>query len=142
LAGGENLYQYVLNPTDWVDPWGLVPGDYTVIGEARLPSEMYHESDYRHFQEANRQLYYQMKADPFYKANIESQYPGTFDHVSPGKRGAFSGVAPPKLTWHHHERVGGLLQLVGKNDHNIRHKDYHPSGKGGRNKWGGGSSCR
>jgi len=23
LGGGENLYSYVINPTAWVDPWGL-----------------------------------------------------------------------------------------------------------------------
>ncbi|WP_248943778.1 RHS repeat domain-containing protein [Pseudomonas tremae] len=25
LLGGENLYQYVKNPTLWIDPWGLCP---------------------------------------------------------------------------------------------------------------------
>ncbi|WP_277302672.1 RHS repeat-associated core domain-containing protein, partial [Pseudomonas viridiflava] len=26
LAGGLNNYQYVPNPTGWVDPWGLIVG--------------------------------------------------------------------------------------------------------------------
>jgi len=142
LAGGMNLYQYAPNPISWIDPWGWAAGEYPVVGEARLPTEMYHGTDYRHFQESNRQLYYQMKADPSLKASIESKYPGTFDHVSPGKRGSFSGKAPKDLTWHHHGQVGGLLQLVDSADHNARHKDYHPTGKGGRNKWGGGTLCR
>ncbi|KPW41412.1 Rhs family protein, partial [Pseudomonas syringae pv. apii] len=33
LAGGVNLYRYVPNPTDWVDPWGWAcnrPGGYKV----------------------------------------------------------------------------------------------------------------
>ena len=145
LAGGINLFQYAPEPYGWVDPWGWVsnnPGVYDVFGEARLPKDMYRLSDYKHFQESNRQLYYQMKNNPSLMAQIESKYPGTFAHVSPGKRGAFKGTAPASLTWHHHENVGGLLQLVDSKDHNSRHKDYHPSGRGGRNKWGGGSICR
>ncbi|TDM05885.1 MAG: Rhs-family protein [Ideonella sp. MAG2] len=145
LAGGLNLYQFAPNAIGWIDPWGWAssnPGVYDVFGEARIDKEMYRASDYKHFQEANRQLYYKMKADQALKSSIESKYPGTFDHVSPGKRGAFSGKAPPGLTWHHHEQVGGLLQLVDTTDHNSRHKDYHPTGRGGRNKWGGGSGCR
>ncbi|KQZ44023.1 RHS repeat-associated core domain-containing protein [Duganella sp. Root1480D1] len=143
LAGGVNLYQYAPNPISWIDPWGWNShGVYDVHGEAKLPSEMYRMSDGRHFQEANRQLYYQMKNDPQFKAAIEAKYPGTFDAVSPGRRGAFPRTAPPALTWHHHEKVGGLLQLVDQADHNARHKDYHPTGRGGRNTWGGGSKCR
>ena len=143
LAGGLNLYQYAPNPISWIDPWGWNShGVYDVHGEAKLPSDMYRMSDGRHFQEANRQLYYQMKNDPQFKAAIEAKYPGTFDKVSPGRRGAFPRTAPPDLTWHHHEKVGGLLQLVDQADHNARHKDYHPTGRGGRNTWGGGSKCR
>ena len=107
-----------------------------------MPADMYRMSDGKHFQEANRQLYYQMKNDPVFKAQIEAKYPGTFEKVSPRKRGAFPRTAPPDLTWHHHEKVGGLLQLVDQVDHNARHKDYHPNGRGGRNTWGGGSGCR
>jgi hypothetical protein len=103
---------------------------------------MYRLSDYKHFQEANRQLYYEMKTNPTLKASIEAAYPGTFDHVSPGTRGRFSGKAPTGLLWHHHEQIGGLLQLVDAADHNSRHKDYHPTGKGGRYRWGGGGDCR
>jgi hypothetical protein len=55
----------------------------------------------KHFQEANRQLYYQMKNDPVFKAQIEAKYPGTFEKVSPGKRGAYprtaaASPAPPR----------------------------------------------
>ena len=146
LEGGINLGSYSPNPISWIDPWGWAStgavGEYDVHGEARVGRDMYRMSDYKHFQESNRQLYYQMKNDPALRAKIEAKYPGTYDHVSPGKRGAFSGKPPPNLTWHHHERVGGLLQLVDRNDHNSRHKDFHPSGKGGRGAWGGGSGCR
>jgi len=143
LAGGVNLYQYAPNPISWIDPWGWNShGVYDVHGEARVPTDMYRMSDGRHFQESNRQLYYQMKNDPQFKAAIEAKYPGTFEAVSPGRRGAFPRTAPPDLTWHHHEKIGGLLQLVDQADHNARHKDYHPTGRGGRNTWGGGSKCR
>ncbi|WP_180298973.1 RHS repeat-associated core domain-containing protein [Snodgrassella alvi] len=150
LAGGFNLYQYAPNGLTWIDPWGLAsinaPGVYNVYDEAYLPKDMYRMSDRKHFQEANRQLYYRMKNDPQLKASLESKYPGIFEKVSPGKRGAFPGKAPTGIgwstTWHHHERVGGLLQLVDKKDHNSRHLDYHPKGYGGRKSWGGGSSCR
>lgn len=99
-------------------------------------------SDGKHFQEANRQLYYQMKNDPELKASLENKYPGIYEEVSPGKRGAFPREAPTGTSWHHHERVGGLLQLVDSGDHNSRHLDYHPKGYGGRKTWGGGSGCR
>jgi RHS repeat-associated protein len=146
LAGGYNLHGYSPNPISWIDPLGWASigavGEYDVHGEVRVGREIYRQSDYKHFQESNRQLYYKMKNDPVYRAQIEGKYPGTFEHVSPGKRGAFSGKPPPNLTWHHHERVGGLLQLVDRADHNSRHKDFHPTGQGGRGKWGGGSACR
>ncbi|KVQ38128.1 hypothetical protein WK03_32020 [Burkholderia cepacia] len=146
LAGGRNLYQYAPNPISWIDPWGWAstnnPGVYDVYSEARIPREMYRMSDGKHFQEANRQLYYQMKNDPELKASLESKYPGIYEEVSPGKRGAFPREAPTGTSWHHHERVGGLLQLVDSGDHNSRHLDYHPKGYGGRKTWGGGSGCR
>uniref|UniRef100_UPI001F2AFF96 RHS repeat-associated core domain-containing protein n=1 Tax=Enterobacter quasiroggenkampii TaxID=2497436 RepID=UPI001F2AFF96 len=150
LAGGINLYQYAPNALTWVDPLGLAstnnPGVYDVYGESYLPKDMFRMSDGKHFQEANRQLYYKMNNDPLYKAALEEKFPGIFEKVSPGKRGAFPRTAPTgsgwETTWHHHERVGGLLQLVDGPDHNSRHLDYHPKEYGGRKTWGGGSRCR
>ena len=95
LVGGINLYQYAPNSSGWIDPWGWAstnnPGVYDVYSEARIPREMYRMSDGKHFQEANRQLYYQMKNDPELKASLESKYPGIYEEVSPGKRGASAG---------------------------------------------------
>jgi RHS repeat-associated protein len=150
LFGGNNLYKYASNPFVWLDPLGLAsvnnPGVYDVHAESRLPADMYRMSDAKHFQEANRQLYYRMKNEPQLKATLESKYPGIAEAVSPGKRGAFPRKAPTgpgwETTWHHHEKVGGLLRLVDGPDHNSRHLDYHPKGHGGRKMWGGGSSCR
>lgn len=45
--------------------------------------------------------------------------------------------SPPVLTWHHHEDVGRLV-LVDRVDHADNHALYHPTGKGGREMWGGG----
>ncbi|BBL31601.1 HNH endonuclease [Pantoea ananatis] len=49
--------------------------------------------------------------------------------------------SPPGLTWHHHEEVNSLT-LVDINDHAINHGLYHPTGKGGRDIWGGGKDGR
>jgi RHS repeat-associated protein len=154
LAPAPNPYAYPPNPTALVDPWGLAPcphpnrGVYDVYGETRLPRDMWLDSDPRQFQEANRQLYHQMRNDPALMARIEQSYPGTFEHVTPRRVGeggypesAFSRKPPPGLTWHHHE-MPGLMRLVDRLDHNARHGDYHPTGRGGRAIWGGGSDNR
>jgi RHS repeat-associated protein len=140
-----NFYSYVDNVNQLVDKFGLLstdPGVYDVFYESFLSKDMWMMSDRKHFQEGNRQLYNAMNNDPNLKNAMESKYPGIYDHVSPGKRGAFKGTAFKGTTWHHHPEVGGLLQLVDRADHNTRFPDYHPNGYGGRNKWGGGSVCR
>ncbi|UYK94967.1 HNH endonuclease [Pantoea ananatis] len=45
------------------------------------------------------------------------------------------------MTWHHGDSPGSL-QLADFNAHKSYHKIYHPDGTDGRNKWGGGTSCR
>lgn len=158
LAPAPNPYGYVGNPSVLVDPLGLAPcpprqsntrGVYDVMAEANLPEHMYEASDGRHFQEASRQLYHAMRNDPALMSSVEARYPGTFDHVTPRRLGddgiplgPVSRQAPPGLTWHHHETVRGLLRLVDQIDHAVRHGDYHPTGRGGRAVWGGGSSAR
>ncbi len=145
LLGGVNVFAYAPNPIHWVDVFGLARsrlGQYDVFGEAILPKNMYKCSDAKHFQEANRQLYYQMKNNPNYRNKLELINPNIFKEVSPGKRGAFPRRKPTGFTWHHHPTIAGLLQLVDEKDHNDRHKDYHPLGFGGRKAWGGGTNCR
>ncbi|CAN7169836.1 RHS domain-containing protein [Acidovorax sp. LjRoot194] len=75
LNGGFNLHQYAPNPIIWIDPWGWAStgaaGQYDVHGEARVGKDMYRMSDYKHFQESNRQLYYQMKNDPALRAKLK-----------------------------------------------------------------------
>jgi len=142
--GGFNTYAYAHNPLRFADPFGLdgTRGVYDVYHEAYIPRSMYRQSDGRHFSEANRQLYNAMRNDPALRTNLESRYPGIYDHVSPGRRGGFKPKAYTGTSWHHHPEVGGNLQLVDRADHNARHGDYHPKGYGGRNRWGGGTSCR
>lgn len=45
------------------------------------------------------------------------------------------------LTWHHNDKTG-LLELVDFQDHRSNFSLYHPDGKGGREKWGGGEAGR
>ena len=144
LFGGFNTYGYVKNPLSWADPLGLdgTTGVYDVHHESYIPRSMYRQSDGTHFREANRQLYYRMKNDPTFRANMESRYPGIYREVTPGARGGFRSTSPTGTTWHHHPEVGGNLQLVDRVDHRTRHADYHPKGYGGRNRWGGGTICR
>ncbi len=144
LLGGFNSYNYSKNPLAWIDPLGLdgTEGVYDVYHESYIPREMYRQSDGTHFREANRQLYYRMKNDPTFRADMESRYPNIYREVTPGARGGFRSGSPTGTTWHHHPEVGGNLQLVDRIDHNTRHGDYHPKGYGGRNTWGGGTKCR
>ena len=145
LLGGLVLHGYVGDTMGWIDPFGLVstdPGVYDVFFEAYLPRHMYRRSDRAHFREANRQLYNAICYDSSLRVTLESTQPGTARHVTPGVRGGFRHKAPPGLTWHHHPKIPGLLQLVDKLDHNRRHPDFHPGGYGGRKNWGGGKTCR
>jgi hypothetical protein len=56
------------------------------------------------------------------------------------KTGNHSG-SPAGHTWHHHEQTNRLV-LVSRSDHASNHGLYHPTGKGGRDMWGGGKPGR
>jgi hypothetical protein len=115
---------------------------YSVLTESKLEHEDYLKSDDRHNQEANRQLYQRMQADPEFANSLELHYPGITKGVSPGRRGAFSRTAPiSSLTWHHETRRPGVLQLMLKAQHQAPgpiQQSLHPGQKGGRENWGGG----
>ncbi len=51
-------------------------------------------SDYKQFQEANRQLNEAFKNNPEFAKMMEQLYPGIIEGVKPGVRGAYSGTAP------------------------------------------------
>jgi uncharacterized protein RhaS with RHS repeats len=91
LAGGLNNYQYVNNPTGWVDPLGLAgvkegcPGEkdasgrpkssphYSVAYEATLEKDVHYpgKSDGVHFQEGNKQLHETMRDNPEYRGRLQ-----------------------------------------------------------------------
>ncbi|EPV2478830.1 RHS repeat-associated core domain-containing protein [Enterobacter ludwigii] len=148
LRGGFNLYQYAPNPLGWVDPLGLYRGEgerglgkYHVFHEHTLDSSEYTLTDKEHFSRANESVYKRLQVDPDFKRELQVKYPGVVEHVQPMKNGKFRGSSPKGMTWHHGDSPGSL-QLADFNDHKSYHKIYHPDGTGGRNKWGGGTSCR
>lgn len=42
------------------------------------------------FQEGNKQLYDAINSDPIYKNHMETSYPGIYDKVGPGLKGAYA----------------------------------------------------
>ena len=114
---------------------------YSVVTDSTLRPGTFTASDANHFRQANRQLYEMMQADSTLAAELESEYPGITDHVTPGARGGFADTSPPGLTWHHDPKTPGNLQLVPRNQHQAPgpvQDNLHPGQQGGRELWGGG----
>ncbi|MNF58291.1 putative deoxyribonuclease RhsC [compost metagenome] len=148
LLGGDNLYQYAINAVRWIDPLGWYNGEgvrdlgkYHASHEHTLMKSEFKMTDVEHFSRANQSVYERVKVDYDFKKTLQSKYPGVVEHVQPRVDGSFRGSSPPGMTWHHGDKPGSL-QLVDRLDHQTYHKVYHPDGKGGRNKWGGGTACR
>jgi RHS repeat-associated protein len=148
LWGGLNIQLFAPNPTGWVDPTGLYNGEgtrelgeYHTSHEHTLKPGEYTLKDSEHIRRGNESVYRRAQTDPQFRRMLQSKYPGALDHVSPTKTGRFRGSSPPGMTWHHGDSPGSL-KLVNARDHRDFHKIYHPDGKGGRNKWGGGTGCR
>jgi hypothetical protein len=147
---GNSAKQQEAKPSsDEVNQSPARPADspyYSVVAESQLKPEDYQKNDGRHNQEANRQLYDRMQADPGLANSLEKHYPGITKGVSPGPRGAFSRTSPtPHLTWHHDPQRPGVLQLMSKEQHQAAgaiQQSLHPNQKGGRENWGGGSDKR
>ncbi|WP_219097546.1 RHS repeat-associated core domain-containing protein [Pseudomonas sp. UMAB-40] len=175
LAGGLNNYQYVPNPTGWVDPLGLdtCPGadgckpdfdadnattkpavdegqpdtpdagrkahQFNSFHEYKVPENLYLKSDKVQFNRANKDLINKLNGDPAFRKNMYSRNPDLKTWVDDPKRNM--GSSPTGYTWHHNEKPG-VLQLVHRADHGGEHSVYHPTGKGGRDIWGGGREGR
>jgi hypothetical protein len=117
--------------------------NYTVAYETDLPTTANPgHSEQFHFSQANRNLYSDLKSDPDFAAQMESQYPGITEGVTPGPRGRFPRSSPTKtLTWHHEPNRPGVLQLVPRAEHQAPgpiQSSLHPGGRGGMENWGGG----
>lgn len=148
LQGGLNTHAYVPDPTRLIDPLGLYNGEgqrglgrYNVFHEHTLRPSEYRLSDPEHFRRANESTHQRMQSDPAFAREMRTKYPGVERHVQPTASGRYRGTSPPNMTWHHGDSPGSI-NLVDRNDHARFHTIYHPDGTGGRNKWGGGTSCR
>jgi hypothetical protein len=115
---------------------------YSVSYETKLSKNMYPgRSDKAHFQDANKQLYQEMQANPQFSQMMERLHPGITKGIQPGARGAFPRRAPTKdVTWHHGVNPG-QVQLVPRSHHTTPgpvQETLHPGGAGGMSLWGGG----
>ena len=138
LLGGNNVFQYAPNPIGWIDPFGLANrpnnGKYKSFTEHTVPANQKYASDSVQFRDANKSFRNQLDTNSSFRNKMYKKYPSLENWTDMGKR-------PPDLTWHHHEDVG-KLKLVDRMDHRKNHSLYHPTGKGGRDIWGGGKPGR
>ena len=138
LLGGNNVFQYAPNPIHWVDVLGLANrpnnGKYKIFTEYTITKDNRYSSDAVQFRKANISLKNQLDTNPEFAKKMYKKYPQLENWVDMGKR-------PPGLTWHHHEDIRRLV-LVDRKDHKSNHALYRPTGKGGRDIWGGGDLGR
>jgi len=141
LRGGYNLYSYAPNTLTWVDPLGLANrpnnGMYNIFHDHSLDPQYRYSSDAVQFNRANADLLGRVETNPEFRRDMFNRYPRLEQWASTGSKSA----SPPGLTWHHHEDVN-RLSLVDRVDHKFNHALYHPTGKGGRDIWGGGAPGR
>ena len=141
LLGGWNLYQYAPNPLGWIDPWGLANrpnnGEYHIFHDYSLDPQYRYSSDAVQFNRANVDFVQKMETNPEFRQDMLNRYPKLNDWLKDGDMSR----SPSGLTWHHHEDINRLT-LVDRADHRSNHALYHPTGKGGRDIWGGGKPGR
>ncbi|WP_032716464.1 RHS repeat-associated core domain-containing protein, partial [Pseudomonas syringae] len=141
LLGGVNLYQYASNTQSWIDPlgWAGVRAEsgYLSFDSFEVPSQLRYASDGVQFNRANQSFINNMNTDPAFRQDMMGRYPELDSWIKKPDM----AKSPAGLTWHHHEDVG-ILKLVDRADHSSRHGVYHPTGKGGRDIWGGGKKGR
>ncbi len=141
LLGGVNLYQYASNTQSWIDPlgWAGVRAEngYLSFDSFEVPSQLRYASDGVQFNRANQSFINNMNTDPAFRQDMMGRYPELDSWINKPDM----AKSPAGLTWHHHEDVG-ILKLVDRADHSSRHGVYHPTGKGGRDIWGGGKKGR
>jgi len=141
LAGGTNLHSYSPNPIAWIDPWGWANrpdnGKYNIFHDYSIDPSNQYSSDPVQFNRANNDFINKMNADPAFRRDMLGRYP----ELAAWMKNGDMSRSPPGLTWHHHEDTNRLV-LVDRVDHRSNHALYHPTGKGGRDIWGGGKDGR
>jgi RHS repeat-associated protein len=141
IVGGLNIYAYVLDTNSWLDPLGLASrpnnGKYNIFFDHTVDAKHQYSSDAVQFNKANKEFINRMNSDPVFRRDRLGRYPelGTW-LKNPNMSGS-----PAGLIWHHHEETRRLV-LVDRVDHAKNHALYHPTGKGGRDIWGGGEDGR
>ena len=140
LRGGLSPFGYVSDPLGWIDPLGLdrQPGQFNSFFDHGLPTDQYFNSDSIQFRKANKNFIDRMNTDSAFRRDVLGRRPELAEWMSSNPDLSRS---PPGLTWHHHE-TPGLLNLVDRGDHATNHGIYHPTGRGGRDMWGGGKAGR
>jgi RHS repeat-associated protein len=105
---------------------------YSVAFEAQLPEQFWKADRSRHKREANRLLHEAIEADPAFHQGL--------NRIIPDVRGWTMGTGlPPRWTWHHHEDLPGVMQLVPRVQHQasgVWQRLFHTSGSGGYVNWG------
>lgn len=103
---------------------GVFP-KFDSLADIKLPNELYKESNFKQFKEANRQLLDQIDNNPGLKEKFS---PEQIEQIMDG---ITTGRAPDGFVWHHNEE-SGILQLV---DEFLHTNTGHTAG---RAIWGGG----
>src|SRR5690606_20691 len=112
-------------------------GKYHIFHDHMVDASRRYASDDVQFNRANGEFLERMGSDPAFRKDMLRRYPRLGKWSKTGRLSS----SPPGLTWHHHEDVGRLV-LVDRVDHAKNHGIYHPTGKGGRDIWGGGEEGR
>jgi RHS repeat-associated protein len=141
LVGGANLYQYVVNPTTWVDPLGWTGIDasgrplssfqYSVWTSVEMPSSIHGSNRSAHFRYANEELYKRALQHPELKAALP---PEVVQHIQPGPRGGFKPTSPPNHSWHHNAQAPKDIELIPRAQHQAAgpvQNSLHPNQEGG-----------
>lgn len=104
---------------------GVFP-KFESVFDAQLPENLYHETDAKQFEEAQRQLKEKYDSDPAFREQFSER--ARYDIEN-------GNIPPYGYTWHHNEETG-KMQLV---DYDAHQKTGHT---GGKTVWGGGNDNR
>ena len=117
---------------------GRTSGQYNTFYEFELAKTDYLKSDSIQFRKANKALIEKMNSDSNFKKQLFSAHPEMKQWLDNPK---LLSNSPTGFTWHHYENEG-ILRLVDRSDHTHNFSIYHPTGKEGRDIWGGGKAGR